>query len=85
MSSSSSLSSSSPLPSPAFLFEPPTATEQERGRQEHHHVQPTAIEAEDYGFWDSAPYFGGGDAAPIPHAFPNSVNFDVDVSNSEQT
>ncbi|KAK4349030.1 hypothetical protein RND71_031785 [Anisodus tanguticus] len=27
----------------------------------------TEQEFQDYGFWDPAPYFGGGDPAPIPH------------------
>ncbi|OIT32551.1 hypothetical protein A4A49_13359 [Nicotiana attenuata] len=27
----------------------------------------TEQEYQDYGFWDPAPYFGGGDPAPVPH------------------
>lgn len=31
----------------------------------------TEQEYQDYGFWDPAPYFGGGDPAPVPHGKDN--------------
>ncbi|KAA8537559.1 hypothetical protein F0562_027167 [Nyssa sinensis] len=59
-SSSSSELPSSPLPSPAFLHFNKLKDQSHRELEHYDQIQPAFLE-EDYGFWDPAPYYGGGE------------------------
>ncbi|KAF4347531.1 hypothetical protein G4B88_025769 [Cannabis sativa] len=51
-----------PAPSPLQMVEIPL-----QSGGEHYHFPPKFME--DYGIWNPTPYFGGGNAAPIPHSY----------------
>ncbi|KAM6578598.1 hypothetical protein CsatB_030435 [Cannabis sativa] len=68
-----------PAPSPLQMVEIPL-----QNGGEHYHFPPEFME--DYGIWNPTPYFGGGNAAPIPHSYVvKETCKDSSMANSFQT
>ncbi|KAK3231737.1 hypothetical protein Dsin_003618 [Dipteronia sinensis] len=71
-SSSSSSSSSSPLSN--------SLEDWKQGGGEFYQVEN--VVEEDYGIWNPAPGYGGGTAAPVPHAENSLLHEDVSFSRT---
>lgn len=83
------MSSPSPLlvtsaPLPSSLPLQPVEKPLQIRELEHYNFPPEFVE--DYGFWNPTPYFGGGNAAPIPHGhLVEETCCDSSMPNSFQT